>query len=138
MKTRYIYYGIIAAGVVLAIVGFAVGNALRVWGILFAVVAAIALIVHVQNEKKVAERLAEEKEALRLQQLEEAGLLEEERARLEAERLAAKEAAERAAEEAAEAAARKDAELLALEEAEKAKKPVECEGPTARFRAGCR
>ena len=89
-----------------------------------------------------AMRLAEEKEALRLQQLEEARLLEEERARLEAERLAAKEAAERAAEEAAkeaaEAAASKDAELLALEEAEKAKKPVECEGPTARFRAGCR
>jgi type II secretory pathway predicted ATPase ExeA len=84
-----------------------------------------------------AARLAEEKEALRLKQL------EEERARLEAERLAAiqaaEEAAEQAAKEAAEAAARKEAELLALEEAEKAKKkPAECEGPTARFRAGCR
>jgi len=90
-----------------------------------------------------AARLAEEKEALRLKQLEEARLLEEERVRLEAERLAAiqsaEEAAEQAAKEAAEAAARKEAELLAMEEAEKAKKkPVECEGPTARFRAGCR
>ncbi len=65
MKTRYIYYGIIAAGIVLAIVGFAVGNALRVLGIIFAVVAAIALIVHLQNEKKVAERLAEEKDMFR-------------------------------------------------------------------------
>jgi len=90
-----------------------------------------------------AARLAEEKEALRLKQLEEARLLEEERVRLEAERLAAiqaaEEAAEQAATEAAEAAARKEAELLAMEEAEKAKKkPVECEGPTARFRAACR
>ena len=97
-----------------------------------------------------AARLAEEKEALRLKQLEEARLLEEERARIEAERLAAIQAAEEAAElaaeqaaqeaarEAAEAAARKEAEQLALEEAEKAKKPAECEGPTARFRAGCR
>ncbi len=65
MKTRYIYFGAIAAGVVLAIVGFATGNALRIWGILIAVVAAIALIVHVQNEKKVAERLAREKDMFR-------------------------------------------------------------------------
>jgi len=89
-----------------------------------------------------AMRLAEEKEALRLKQLEDARLLEEERIRLEAERLAAiqaaEEAAEQAAKEAAEAAARKEAELLALEEVDKAKKPVECEGPTARFMAACR
>ena len=95
-----------------------------------------------EKSRLAAARLAEEKEALRLKQLEDARLLEEERARLEAERLAAiqaaEEAAEQAAKEAAEAAARKEAELLALEEAEKAKKPVECEGPTARFMAGCR
>ena len=59
---KNIYYAVIGLGVILAVLGFILENMSPVWGVIIAVVAAISFIVNTRNEKKVAERLKEEKD----------------------------------------------------------------------------
>ena len=59
---KIIYYAAIGLGVILAVLGFILENLSFAWGVIIAVVAVISFIVNTQNEKKVAERLKEEKD----------------------------------------------------------------------------
>ena len=62
---RNVYYIVIAIGVVLFILGLAIPGFPWFWGLLVAAVAAITMVVNTQNQKRVAERLAEEKDMFR-------------------------------------------------------------------------
>ena len=53
--------GLIGVGVILAIIGFFPGGISWFWGVLIAVVSGITYMVNANNEKKVQERLNEEK-----------------------------------------------------------------------------
>ena len=58
---KNVYFGIIGIGAVLAIIGFFPGGIGWIWGILIAAVTGVLYYINTQNEKRVQERLDDEK-----------------------------------------------------------------------------
>ena len=58
---KQLYFAIIGIGAILAIIGFIPGGMSGIWGILIAGVTGALYFINTRNEKKVQDRLAEEK-----------------------------------------------------------------------------
>ena len=59
---KQIYFTVIGIGALLAIIGFIPGGMSGLWGVLIAGVTGLLYYFNVKNERKVQERLEEEKE----------------------------------------------------------------------------
>lgn len=58
---KQIYFAIIGIGAILAIIGFIPNGISAIWGILIAGITGALYFINTKNEKKVQERLDEEK-----------------------------------------------------------------------------
>lgn len=59
---RIINIGLIGVGVLLLIIGIAVGKGFWFWGLVLGIAAGVFLIVDIRNQKAVEARLAEERD----------------------------------------------------------------------------